>query len=377
VHQEDGLQNNDLMMTSIAGPVTNQTRDHLCDSLDGLILDPDLRAMVGAFRKRDAQTIDATELADLLERVIKFSCEQHAKLEREKEQLLSQLGAGLDEIAAFLMGERAEHSATVADSDTLSTTCCVELEQLRASFAGQPKSDEVLGQVDRRLAMIGTHLRRFRERQETRTKAFEERAQRLGTRVLELEQQTRQLRQDLTVKRRLAIVDTLTGIPNRAAYDERIEAEFRYWMLSGNPTSILIWDIDRFKLINDQYGHKAGDRVLRALAQRLAKRIRDCDFIARYGGEEIVMLLSGVSGAEAHETADQIRAEIAQLRFVFREQRIYVTASCGAATFQAGDTPDKLFERADRALYAAKKMGRNRCVLAPPDPAIQQEISIK
>ena len=132
----------------------------------------------------------------------------------------------------------------------------------------------------------------------------------MRSRIRELERESHMLHVSLQEEQRLAMIDALTGIPNRAAYDDRIEQEFRRWKRFGRTVSILAWDIDRFKTINDAYGHKAGDKVLRICGQQLAKHVRETDFVARYGGEEFVMLLVGSSPAEAHTVADKIRVEI-------------------------------------------------------------------
>jgi diguanylate cyclase len=160
----------------------------------------------------------------------------------------------------------------------------------------------------------------------------------------------------------MAMIDALTGIPNRAAYDDRIDQEFKRWKRFARPVSILAWDIDRFKAINDAYGHKAGDKVLRVIGQHLARHVRDTDFVGRYGGEEFVMLLVGTAASEARVVAEKIRLEISQLAFHFHEHPVTVTASCGITSFVDTDTPDTVFDRADRALYKAKEAGRNCCV---------------
>jgi diguanylate cyclase len=218
-------------------------------------------------------------------------------------------------------------------------------------------------QVSHRLAAIRGHLQDFRGREESRIKTYRERVGRMRSRIRELERESHMLHVSLQEEQRLAMIDALTGIPNRAAYDDRIEQEFRRWKRFGRTVSILAWDIDRFKTINDAYGHKAGDKVLRIFGQQLAKHVRETDFVARYGGEEFVMLLVGSSPAEAHTVADKIRNEIAQLGFHFHDQPVTVTASCGITNFIAEDTPDAAFDRADRALYQAKETGRNRCVV--------------
>ncbi len=155
--------------------------------------------------------------------------------------------------------------------------------------------------------------------------------------------------------------DPLTGVYNRLAYEDQLQNEYQRWKRFGNPLSFVIWDIDRFKDINDRYGHAAGDEVLRGVAQQLAGRIRSTDFIARFGGEEFAMLLPGADNAAAFNVADKLRRNIAEAQFSHNGVTIPVTISCGVAGFEAGDAPESVFDRADQALYRAKQAGRNRC----------------
>lgn len=155
--------------------------------------------------------------------------------------------------------------------------------------------------------------------------------------------------------------DSLTGIPNRLAYEEQFQQEFQRWKRFGNPLSFLIWDIDHFKKINDHYGHAAGDEVLRMVAQQINKRLRCTDFLARYGGEEFAMLLPGADIEAARQLADQIRLHIAECGFKYGDANIPVTISCGLSNFKPGDSVQSVFQRADQALYQAKSVGRNCC----------------
>jgi diguanylate cyclase len=269
----------------------------------------------------------------------------------------------LDEIATHLTSEVAERDAVQNDSEQLRMLVTGEVEQLKENAEGAVDVTELRRQITQRLDAINLHLQDFRGREETRIQGYRERVQNMRTRIAALEKESRSLHQSLKEEQRNALIDALTGIPNRAAYDDRIEQEFKRWKRFGRPVSILAWDIDRFKSINDAYGHKAGDKVLRVIAQHFARQVRDTDFVGRYGGEEFVMLLVGSTAQEAHTVADKIRLEVAQLGFHFHDHPVTVTASCGITTFNGDDEPDTVFDRADKALYKAKQAGRNCCVI--------------
>jgi len=128
---------------------------------------------------------------------------------------------------------------------------------------------------------------------------------------------------------------------------------------------MLLWDIDDFKAINDSYGHRAGDRVLQTVANCFVEGLRSEDFVARIGGEEFVIILSGLSSEIALRVANELRSAVEGLRFHFRGAPVRVTASCGITGLERGEAPGAAFDRADAALYRAKRGGKNQCVAAP------------
>jgi diguanylate cyclase len=120
--------------------------------------------------------------------------------------------------------------------------------------------------------------------------------------------------------------------------------------------------VDRFKFVNDTYGHKAGDKALKVIAEILQENLRGTDFLARYGGEEFVIVMPSTALSDAFPVAEKLRAAIEASDFHYREQFVPITISCGMAGFRAGDTPETVFGRADSALYRAKKAGGNQCI---------------
>lgn len=163
-------------------------------------------------------------------------------------------------------------------------------------------------------------------------------------------------------------VDFLTELPNRQRLEEQMREYMNRAERYGQKFSIVVLDVDHFKHINDEHGHTAGDRVLRAIAQLLAENKRASDFLARYGGEEFVLLLPETTlenaAAIAQKTCERVRGR----NFQFQTQPIRLTLSAGVGEVAPGrDTNESLFERVDKALYDAKEGGRDRvCVSATP-----------
>jgi diguanylate cyclase (GGDEF)-like protein len=171
-------------------------------------------------------------------------------------------------------------------------------------------------------------------------------------------------------QRRIAVVDLLTGLRNRRYFETHYEIDCARAKRSGLPLSMVLFDIDFFKSVNDGYGHAAGDRVLREIADRLRLGMRQGDVLARYGGEEFVILLAGAGADEAQRTATRLSNAIKSEPFeVSADLQIHVTASAGIVTYPDHvRTPADLASAADRALYAAKSAGRDRLVVGSFDP---------
>jgi len=154
--------------------------------------------------------------------------------------------------------------------------------------------------------------------------------------------------------------DSLTGIPNRRSMMEDLHAELARTGREGGTMAVLMADVDRFKGVNDTYGHETGDRVLVALAQALREALRAYDVCARWGGEEFLVLLPATSREGALEVGEKLRKAAASLSVPAAEARVKVGLSVGLAVLEPGESMDALIRRADEAMYLAKRQGGNR-----------------
>ena len=167
---------------------------------------------------------------------------------------------------------------------------------------------------------------------------------------------------------RLAMTDDLTGLANRRAFLVAAERAIAQIDDVGRSSTLLIVDLDHFKRVNDVYGHRAGDQALQAAAQALARSVRgDVDFVGRLGGEEFVVLLDAADEETARRAAESARAAIAAMRVATPNGEIAVTASIGCSALVAEDSVSAALERADEALYAAKRAGRNQIASRAPN----------
>jgi len=191
------------------------------------------------------------------------------------------------------------------------------------------------------------------------------RATRLETNFAEKARELDSIRDSLSKSEERAKTDTLTGLPNRRGLEEFFRVAQIAAMERGEPLSVLLIDIDHFKKFNDNFGHGVGDQVLRLVAKAVRERVRDSDLAARYGGEELIAVLPGADLAACTATAERIRRGIAEGRITRRssgEELPGITVSIGVGQFQLGESMEDMIDRCDRALYQAKKRGRNLVV---------------
>ncbi|MDA8326464.1 MAG: GGDEF domain-containing protein [Nitrospiraceae bacterium] len=181
--------------------------------------------------------------------------------------------------------------------------------------------------------------------------------------------------EELTV---LARIDGLTGLYNRRYFDECMNREFKKASRLGVPLTVIIGDIDNFKILNDRHGHLAGDKFLKFTANLFRSVFRrDTDTVARFGGEEFIVLLSDTNSEDAFDLAEELRQRMSQMQIVFNGETLSATLSIGIACWHPDtqESRDSLISRADNALYQAKRLGRNQTVFSPPgsSPAPQSQ----
>jgi diguanylate cyclase (GGDEF)-like protein len=158
--------------------------------------------------------------------------------------------------------------------------------------------------------------------------------------------------------------DPLTGVYNRRYLDETLPRDLSRAKREAYPVAVIMIDLDHFKRVNDTYSHAAGDEVLKALAALLKKHARDSDIVCRYGGEEFVVIMPGMSLDSARQRIEQLRSELAEVIVRYHDESIRTTLSAGIAGFpEHGDTVETLIAHADEMLYRAKHAGRNQVMV--------------
>ena len=280
-----------------------------------------------------------------------------------------------DDIDSFLscltrelgeIGQEAEQVGsstrlTNDDRQKLNSEICLQLESIKDNTNQAEELTSLKNLTSEQLDRLILQLVSHRRLEEDRQRQAEQQIALMTAKLQSLEAESETLRIKLKLEHDRAMSDVLTGLPNRMAYKDRIEMEVDRWRRYNAPLSLAIWDIDYFKRINDNYGHKAGDKTLILVGQLLRNNCRASDFVARYGGEEFVMLMPNTQASQALAMAENIRMMIEKCGFNHNGEEINLTLSCGICAFADDDQHDDVFVRADQALYQAKKAGRNRC----------------
>jgi diguanylate cyclase len=297
-------------------------------------------------------------VADAVGSVVKALDAQRHELEDFLEQVTQQLA----EFENWTRWQTGAAQSRRDDTRGLEQTVEVEMQVLRHEVASSPDLAYLKTRVQARLDSVAEQLREFRHKEEKRHAEDERRATELRSEVAKLKTRTAELAEICAAQEERLMIDSLTGTHSRYAYERRLEEEFQRWQRHAQPLAFSIWDIDAFKRINDSFGHEAGDRLLRGVAELFARSKRTEDFLARIGGEEFVLLLPMTALDAAQGVAEKLRKAVETTVFQHHGKPVPVTISCGLTDFRAGDTPATVFERADRALYEAKAQGRNRCV---------------
>ena len=202
------------------------------------------------------------------------------------------------------------------------------------------------------------------------TKAMESRTKTLEQELQQSSAQVGELRTQLDNVRKESLTDPLTGIANRKAFDSELQTAMAEAKLNGEPLSLFMCDIDKFKKFNDTWGHQTGDQVLRLVAGCLSENVKGRDTAARYGGEEFAVIVRRAAVGDAVKLAEQIRANVQSKKLVKKSTGDIlgsITISIGVAELIGGESAAALIQRADMCLYRAKHAGRN-CVIGENDP---------
>lgn len=346
---------------SAIAPHIEATLIHLLDELQ---LPDSHKPQAEALRQRMFGRLNWYELVPLLDDLSGLVLSLNDQGHREFEGYLKQLNQRLDSFQNHLQQVNEGHDEAREQERSFSEELREQVSDLQTHVQEAAEPDNVKKALESRLDGMLTHMEQYQQQREARELEMAERLKTLSERVVCMEQEANDYRSHVEEQRKKALTDPLTGLPNRAAWTERLDAEVSLWQRYHNSLLLAVIDVDHFKRVNDDFGHLAGDKVLKIIGTQLSKKLRRTDFIARFGGEEFVVLLPNTSMEEGEPLIQALRAAIEACPFHFKGERVTITCSAGLTAFQTGEGSKQAFERADQALYRAKRGGRNRIELA-------------
>ena len=323
-------------------------------------LEPAAEARARALQQSLLASNDWDELREGLNHVAELVIAAVTRSKREFEAFLKRL----DERLELLREHFSAQCGRLDASEHLDREIREEIERVGQRLQESDDLQDLKQSVSRHLESIGQAVGRFRTQESERERALSEQLEAMQEKVAAMEAHSEQMQEQVRKERLRAMTDLLTELPNREAWQERLSFEYNRWQRYSHPLTIGVLDIDLFKRINDSYGHKAGDRVLQLVAREFRDRLRTTDFVARFGGEEFVVLFPETEPSDARAVVDKLREHVGKLPFHFRGEPVTVTFSAGLAGFIAGDTEESVFDRADRALYQAKDAGRDQVMIS-------------
>lgn len=348
-------------------PSYSSVAKHIEDTLLGLLDDLSLperhRPQAEAMRDRLQNGMNWYELLPILDDLATLMLAINDSGQHEFEVYLQQLNERLESFQSNLKAASDGHADNQSAAREMDTQIREQVDGLQTSVQDAADLEDLKHVLENHLeGLLGT-MDQHRKQRDEREQEVAARLKGLAERVAHMEQEALGYREHLEEQRQKALIDPLTTLPNRAAWSERLDHEISQWQQHGNTLLLAILDLDHFKRINDEYGHLAGDKVLKIIASVLRKRLRGTDFIARFGGEEFVMLMPGTVPAVGAKLLEKLRASIEACPFHFKGEPVTITVSMGMTAFRPGEHSDLVLKRADQALYRAKHAGRNRIEL--------------
>ncbi|MCX9154332.1 diguanylate cyclase [Pseudomonas sp. TB1-B1] len=345
-------------------PSYSSVAKHIEETLLGLLEEMALperhRPQAEAMRERLAHGLNWYELLPILDDLKVLMLAITDSGQHEFEAYLKQLNERLEAFQGHLQVASDGHADSRTAAQALDSQIREQVDGLQSSVQDAADLDSLKHVLESHLeGLLGT-MDEHQQQRDQREQEVAARLKGLAERVASMEQEAQGYREHLEVQRQKALIDPLTGLPNRAAWSERLDYEVNAWHQRGNSLSLAMLDLDHFKRINDGYGHLAGDKVLKIIANVLRKRLRPGDFIARFGGEEFVLLMPDSPLTDALTVGEVLRNAIEACPFHFKGEPVTITVSMGVAQFQPGERSELALKRADEALYRAKAAGRNQ-----------------
>ncbi len=318
--------------------------------LDELGLPHEFREKAEQVHKRLDQGLRMKEFNVAVDDLAALIIDAAGKSQQDFENFLQSLNSRLVEINGYLEQSRKTEQERLSNSSEID----LKVRSNTASISEQVQTatdiDVLKSSVQQHIDTITTSMDGYIDAEKRREQVMSTQMEALKEKLALVENESSAIKKRLRVERNRALTDVLTRVPNREALNERMIMEWDRFHRYKKPISLAVLDIDHFKKINDKYGHLVGDRALQLVAETIKKSIRRADFVARFGGEEFVMLLPETKANRAEIAMNHLRETIAKMKCHFLNDEEHITVSIGIVSFRLGATLEDLFEYADKAL---------------------------
>ena len=284
---------------------------------------------------------------------------------KSAQSFLQQLNASLESVNDILGNTVGASGYFAEQRSELNEKLKLGVSDISDCVHGASEVFEMKETVGSKLKQLGATLEQHILLQNHERENFTKNTSELEDKLRQTEAEVERYKRELAQQKFRSLQDALTKLPNRSAFEERLNMEFARWQKGQTALTIAIADVDFFKDVNDNFGHIAGDKTLQVIAGTLNKTLKNDGFVCRYGGEEFAIIFC-LDENQVKEKMELAREKVANIPFKFKTDDIRITVSAGVASFKNNnDTTVSVFERADKALYQAKENGRNNVILAP------------
>ncbi|MFT6735571.1 MAG: diguanylate cyclase [Polaribacter sp.] len=366
-------ENNDTLANvknNINHLLPTDIKDSLQQLVEQLASMDGYQEVAGLLETEIAKIQNISQLSSILELItsafIEISDQEHMQFEA----FLKSLNKRIIRVNSFISKTLEFSQSNEKDTKQLNLDLTQDIFSIKESLSNSKDLAEAEEKTVTKMDKILSKINQFCTKQQSQSSELISQVEKLKEQMNATEDEASRLKDDLAEQRMRAQTDQLTNLPNRYAYNERLTQEYNRWRRYRNSLTLVVGDIDLFKSVNDSHGHSFGDLVLKKIATCLHAGIRESDFVARFGGEEFVILLPETTLTDATRAMNKMRQSVSQIALENNGEKVEVTMSFGISEFTNDDTTKAVFERADSALYRAKEKGRNRvcCQRATEDP---------
>lgn len=365
---KSGIGSNDDGPTDLkSNPRTVQLKQNLIDELGQLVqtyirVNPE-DDYIASLQERLSQGLTEEELLNSCLILIRVMVQETLTEANTAGKIIQRLNNALGKIDGEVQTSISKSAESFEARQSRHQELRNVLEDMEDALEGDHTVDELKKQAQHYLGQMANSLSAGEEAERMEQEGLMSLLVSMQQQLSSLQKQTDSYRKKLVEQRINMYTDPLTRVPNRMAYNERASKEWERCQAQAKPLSIAVVDVDHFKRINDKYGHAAGDKTLQAIARHLKSNLSSTEFVARWGGEEFIILLPDHSNEKLRNRLNELREGLAKLPFKFKQERLTVTASIGGTQCRQGEKLDTAFERADKCLYQAKSGGRNQVVI--------------